>query len=143
MKSIILFIALSLMAWAAPIDGFPSDPKGGTTTDRLYEVVTLAGKEYKMYASVWKPVGKKPTLVAIYAGTEVPAGMEWKKLYTWTLSDGGVNHDVSKSVLKVVAHDSDEIQFWFQDWFKYIEARSTLVLHYYPKTGKFEAQIAD
>ena len=141
--SLLATLALTGSAAAAPLDGFPPDPKGGAIIDRLYQVVPLAGKEYSLYAAAWKPDGKKPTEVTIYSGTESRQGMEWKKLYTWVLSDGSQPFDVSHSVLMVAPNSTDEIQFWFKDFFKYVEGRGVLVLHYYPKTGKFEWQVAD
>ncbi len=141
-KSILWLVLVCQMGLAAPIDGFPPDPPG-TVLDRVYETVMLGSSEHSLYASVVRPSGKKPTMVVIYQGTGTPRGMEWKKLYTWQLADGGMQHNVSRAVLKVAAHGDDEVQFWFQQWFRYVEGRGTLVLHYYPKTGKFEPHISD
>ena len=143
LQSVALAAALWGAAVAAPIDGFPPDPAGAVVKDRLSEVVTLGKQDYRLYAAVLAPSKGKPGLVNIYSGTEVPAGMEWKKLYTWTLAEGGMNLDVSHAVLRVAAHEPDEIQFFFESWFKYVEGRAVMVLHYYPKTGKFEFQLAD
>lgn len=134
---------LATSAVAAPIDGFPADPKGGSVSDRVYREVTVGTKEIPFYASVWNPGGGKPAQVSIYRGTLVKQGMEWKKLHTWVLADGGSTFNVSKSVLMVDPNSDDEVQFWFKDSFAYVEGRASLVLHYYLKTGKFEFQLSD
>lgn len=144
MKIVIaLLLFCHCLAWAAPMDGFPADPPKTTVRDRLYEVVTLGTQEHSLYAVVCQPIKKAPARVLIYSGTPSDAGVDWKLLHTWVLQEGGVNFDISRSVLKVSAHGEDEIQFWFQEWFKYVEGRASLVLHYYPKTRKFEFQLSD
>lgn len=142
MKRLLLWAGLTGWLWARPIDGFPPDPPG-VIKDRLYETITLGQKEFNLYAAVVQPPGKKPAQVIIYSGTSVPQGMEWKKLHTWVLSEGGVTLDMSRAALCVAAQEPDEIQFYFQEGFKYVEGRAVAVLHYYPKTGKFEFQLAD
>jgi hypothetical protein len=143
LTTLLISFTLASAAMAAPIDGFPPDPKGGSISDRFYQEVKVAGKEIPLYASVWNPGGGKPAQVSIYRGTLVQKGMEWKKLHTWVLSDGGDVYNVSHSVLMAEANGDDEIQFWFKDWFGYVEGRASLVLHYYFKTGKFEFQLSD
>lgn len=142
-KMFALFLLCTGLTWAAPIDGFPADPPGTTVRDRLYEVVTVGKQEHTLYAAVCQPVKKAPARVLIYSGKASEAGVEWKLLHTWVLQEGGMSFDVSRSVLKVSAHGDEEIQFWFQEWFKYVEGRASLVLHYYPKTRKFEFQLSD
>jgi len=138
MKRLFLSLLLSLGAWAAPVDGFPADPPG-QVCDRLSQVVTLGGKEYHMYAVIAQPGKGKAAQCLIYSGTPVKEGMEWKKLYNWDLKD----IYMPRSVLCVAGQSSDEIQFYLEYSFKYVEGRAVPVLHYYPKTGKFESQLAD
>lgn len=138
MKRLFLFVCLSLASVAAPVDGFPSDPPG-VVCDRLSETVTLGDKEYPLYAVISTAAKGKPAQCQIYSGKSVKEGMEWKKLYTWNLQD----IYLPRSVLRVAAQGTDEIQFFLESSFKYVEGRAIPVLHYYPKTGKFEFQLAD
>jgi hypothetical protein len=131
-------LLLSLGAWATPIDGFPADPPG-QVCDRLSQMVTLGQKEYHMYAVITQPGKGQAAQCLIYSGTQVKEGMEWKKLYNWSLKD----IYLPRSVLGVAAQPPDEIQFFLEHSFKYVEGRAVPVLHYYPKTGKFEFQLAD
>jgi hypothetical protein len=138
MKRLFLFFALTVAAVAAPIDGFPADPPG-VVCDRLSETVSLGDKEYPVYAVITAAAKGKPAQCLIYSGKSVKEGMEWKKLYTWNLQD----IYLPRSVLGVAGQGTDEIQFFLQSSFKYVEGRAMPVLHYYPKTGKFEFQLAD
>ena len=138
MKRLFLFFCLSLAAAAAPVDGFPADPPG-LVCDRLSDTITLGDKEYPLYAVITAAAKGKPAQCAIYSGKSVKEGMEWKKLYTWNLQD----IYLPRSVLRVAAQPPDEIQFYLESSFKYVEGRAVPVLHYYPKTGKFEFQLAD
>ncbi|MBN9414213.1 MAG: hypothetical protein J0I12_02185 [Candidatus Eremiobacteraeota bacterium] len=138
MKRLFLPLALTVAAYAAPIDGFPPDPPG-VVSDRLSETVTLGDKEYPLYAVITAAAKGKPAQCLIYSGKSSKEGMDWKKLYTWNLKD----IYLPRSVLRVAGQGSDEIQFYLESSFKYVEGRAIPVLHYYPKTGKFEFQLAD
>lgn len=138
MKRLLLFFALSLGAVAAPVDGFPPDPPG-QVCDRLSQVVSLGSTDYHLYAVVSQPGSGKPAQCLIYSGRLSKEGMEWKRLYTWSLKD----IYLPRSVLNVAAQPPDEIQFYLESSFKYVEGRAVPILHYYPKTGKFEFQLAD
>lgn len=135
MKKLVLLglLLLAGTSWAKPMDGFPPDPKGAVICDRLYETVTLNNKDYNLYACV-----SKSGTIEIYSGQTGSAGVEWRKLYTWKN-----NRDLTRSVLKVASHGDQEIQFWLQEHFAYVEGRATSVLHYTPATGKFEEQLSD
>ena len=138
MKCLLLSLLLSLGAAAAPIDGFPVDPPG-VVCDRLSQVLTIGDKEYHMYAVITRLAPGKAARCLIYSGTPVKEGMEWKRLYSWDLKD----IYLPRSVLTAAAQAPDEIQFALQSSFKYVEGRAIPILHYYPKTGKFEFQLAD
>lgn len=138
MKRLFLFLALSLASSAVPVDGFPPDPPG-VVCDRLSDTLTLGDKEYAVYAVITAAGPGKPAQCLIYSGKSVKEGMEWKKLYTWSLQD----IYLPRSVLRVAAQGQDEIQFYLESSFKCVEGRAVPVLHYYPKTGKFEFQLAD
>lgn len=134
---IFCFLLLSLVAAAVPVDGFPPDPNGVTISDRVYEDVSLDGKNFSIYAVVVRD--KQGIRVQIYSGQDVQKGMEWKRLYTWKFQD----QLKKEATLRVAAGPQGDIQFWFEQWFAYVEGRAKRVLRYEVRTGKFTEDVVD
>lgn len=137
LRLLALLLLLYSPAAAKPLDAFPPDPAGVTVIDRVYEELEMGQQTHNIYAVLYLTGGRNSQL-DIYSGKSVPAGREWKKLYSWKLLRG----PEKVSVLSAQVHEQ-EIQIAVHDWFKYVEARAIPVLHYYPKTGKFSEQMAD
>jgi len=144
MRKWLALVALLLLVtrpgWAAPVDAYPPDPPGARVMDRATE--NLDESELRVaYAVLYKLADM--WYVDIYRGARSQKGVEWKKVYRWRLIFQGQNYEPVPVTVLGIARDTDRLQFYLSEVFRYHEGRVHIYVDWNLKTGKFREGFSD